>query len=164
MPLLDRSGWKTDDYVRYDEFFVAPAIIVPPASLDAALEARQDGQRIGVELPNTFAPGQLRPVHDRLDLVAIAFPKFNDGRGFSIGKALRDGGYRGTMRAVGALIPDQFAFALHCGFDEIEISEAQAQRQPIEQWLHALGLIGASYQDGEDGIVSIFRRRQAARS
>jgi uncharacterized protein (DUF934 family) len=160
--LLDRNGWKTDDYVRADEFFAAPAILVPIEALDAALAGRAAGQRIGVALPNTFHAADLLAVQDRLDLVAIAFPKFSDGRGFSIGKALRDQGYRGVLRAAGAIIPDQFAFALHCGFDEVEIDDAQAERQPIDQWLHALTLIHAGYQDGPDGSVSIFRRRQAA--
>lgn len=164
MPLLDRSGWKADDYVRHDEFLAAPAILVPATVVDAALEARQPGQRVGVELPNTFYPAQLAGVQDQLDLVAISFPKFNDGRGFSIAKLLREQGYAGTLRASGALIPDQFAFALHVGFDEIEISEAQAARQPIEQWLHAATLIPTSYQNGEDGTVSILERRKAARA
>ena len=68
--------------------------------------------------------------------------KFSDGRGFSIGRALRDQGYKGTLRASGALIPDQFAFALDCGFDEVEIGDAQAARQPEAQWLQALTTIG----------------------
>ena len=49
------------------------------------------------------APAFLLGVQDSLDLVAIAFPKFSDGRGFSIGRALRGQGYKGTLRASGAL-------------------------------------------------------------
>lgn len=162
MPLLDRNGWKADDYIRYDEFFEAPAIIVPPGTLRAALEERKDGQRIGVELPNTFNPADLKPAQGALDLIAVSFPRFGDGRGFSIGKMLREQGYGGTLRVAGSIIPDQFAFALHCGFDEVEISEEQAARQPIEQWLHALTLISDSYQDTVDGTTSILKRRRAA--
>jgi uncharacterized protein (DUF934 family) len=143
--LLDRNGWTTSD--------LNP---VPVESLDAALAAG------AVALPNDYRAANLRPVQGRLALVSIDFPKFNDGRGFSIARSLRAQGYSGRLRASGALIPDQFAFALQCGFDEIEISDAQAERQPIEQWLHALGLIGASYQEGADGDGSIFQRRRAA--
>lgn len=164
MPLLDRNGWKTDQYVRYDAFFDAPAIIVPATALDAALAERKPGQKIGVELPNTFYPGEILPAQDSVDLIAVAFPKFNDGRGFSIGKMLREQGFEGTLRAAGSIIPDQFAFALHCGFDEVEIGEEQAGRQPIEQWLHALTLIDLSYQETEDGGPSILERRKAARA
>lgn len=165
MKLLDRNGAKTDAWVRGEEPVPTAALLVPVAQLDAALAARTDGQRLGVSLPNTCVAADLKPVQDRLELIAIDFPKFNDGRGFSIARALREQGYKGTLRASGALIPDQFAFALHVGFDEVELSDEQAARQPVEQWLHALTLIHDSYQDGEDGVVSILkRRRQAAES
>ncbi|HTU12506.1 MAG TPA: DUF934 domain-containing protein [Allosphingosinicella sp.] len=162
MKLLDRNGLKPDPWVRSEEIVPTEALLVPVAALDAALAARHDGQRIGAALPNTYRPADLAPVQDRLELVAIDFPKFSDGRGFSIAKGLREQGYRGTLRASGALIPDQFAFALHVGFDEIELSDARAERQPVAQWLHALTLIHDSYQDGADGAVSILKRRRLA--
>jgi uncharacterized protein (DUF934 family) len=143
LKLLDRQGWKTSNLVP-----------VPVGEL---------GEGVAVAVPNTYRAADLLPVQDRLELVAIDFPKFSDGRGFSIARSLRAQGYKGTLRATGALIPDQFAFALHVGFDEIEISDDQAARQPIEQWLHALTLIHDSYQDGVDGVVSILKRRRHAR-
>lgn len=130
MPLLDRNGWKA----------ASGAAPVPWAEFDPAGDAR------AVLIPNTVQASDLAAVLDRLALIVIDFPKFNDGRGFSIAKALREQGYRGTLRASGPLIPDQFAFAVECGFDEIEIGEEQAARQPIEQWLHALTEITASYR------------------
>jgi uncharacterized protein (DUF934 family) len=140
--LLDRKGWTTSDLTP-----------VP-------FEALGDGE--AVIIPNTFHAADLLPVQDRVALVAIEFPKFNDGRGFSIAKSLRALGYRGKLRATGALIPDQFAFALHVGFDEVEISDIQAERQPIEQWLQALTLIRDSYQQDAGGAASILERRRAA--
>ena len=142
MKLLDRNGWKTSSLVP-----------VP-------IEALGDG--VAVAIPNSVHAADLKPVQARLKLIAIDFPKFNDGRGFSIAKALREQGYKGTLRASGALIPDQFAFALHVGFDEVEISDEQAARQPVGQWLHALTLVHDSYQQGADGTASILARRRAA--
>jgi uncharacterized protein (DUF934 family) len=162
LKLLDRNGAKPDAWVRSEAVVPTEALLVPVAELEAALAARHDGQRLGVSLPNTYRPGDLLPAQDRLELVAIDFPKFNDGRGFSIAKGLREQGYRGTLRATGALIPDQFAFALQVGFDEIELSDAQAERQPVEQWLHALTIVRDTYQNGEDGAVSILQRRRLA--
>ena len=161
MPLLDRNGWTPDDYVRAETPFGASAVIVPAAALEAALAAKATGQRIGVDLPNDFAVSELQRSQDEIDLIAIAFPGFADGRGFSLARALRGQGYGGRLRASGPLIPDQFAFALECGFDEVEISEEQAARQPVEQWLSALGAIGESYQ-AVPGAVSIFAKRRAA--
>lgn len=163
MPLLDHTGWKADDYQRFDEFFEASAIIVPPETLDAALAQAAEGQRIGVEVPNSFVPGLLLSVQHRLSMVVVQFPKFSDGRGFSIGRLLRQQGYRGTLRASGFLVPDEFAFARACGFDEVEMSEEHALRQPIEQWLEAARALSVGYHAGPDVGASIFERRRKAR-
>lgn len=71
-----------------------------------------------------------------LDLVAVDFPSFSDGRGFTLARLLREKGYKGRLRAVGGLIADQYAMARRVGFDEVRISAALAARQPQEQWLY----------------------------
>lgn len=68
-------------------------------------------------------------------LVKIGFPSFADGRGFTIAQRLRARGYKGTLRAKGHVIADQYAMARRSGFDEVEISDALAARQPQAQWL-----------------------------
>ena len=68
-------------------------------------------------------------------LVRIAFPSFSDGRGFTLARRLRAAGYTGRLRAAGHVIADQYAMARRSGFDEVEISEALAERQDAEQWL-----------------------------
>jgi uncharacterized protein (DUF934 family) len=152
VPLLDRNGWTEESFeiVAYDD-------------LDAALAAKGPEQKLGVLVPNNIHPRDLAPVQDRLDLIAVEFPRHSDGRGFSLGRMLRQQGYGGTLRASGHILPDQFGFALHDGFDEVEIDEAQAARQPVEQWLHARALISESYQQTRDGPATIFEKRRAAR-
>lgn len=123
-----------------------------------------DGLRDGAPVEpaaNTTPVGELLERGDAL--IAIAFPAFTDGRGFSVAKGLREAGYRGRLRASGELLPDQFAFALAVGFDEIEISDERLARQPIEQWLAALDVIDESYQPTER-VTDIFARRRAARA
>lgn len=70
----------------------------------------------------------------RLDLVRIAFPAFNDGRGFTLAQDLRRMGFAGTLRAHGHILADQYAMARRVGFDEVEISDDLAARQPADQW------------------------------
>jgi uncharacterized protein (DUF934 family) len=164
VPLLDMNGWKADDYARYDAFFDAPAIIVPPETLDAALDEARADQKIAVEIPNTFVPGVLRQVQDRLSLIVVGFPKFSDGRGFSIGRMLREQGFTGTLRASGFLVPDEFAFARACGFEEVEMSDEHAARQPLEQWQKAASAFTVGYHPGPAVGASIFARRRAARN
>lgn len=146
MPLLDRQDWIADPYVRAETPIATDALLVPLAALDEALQARSGGQKIGVEIGSDVAAGDLAGRLDALDLIAIDFPQFKDGRGFSTARELRRLGYRGRLRATGRMVPDQFAFAVDCGFDEVEIGEAQAARQPIEQWRAALAFITSSYR------------------
>ncbi len=68
-------------------------------------------------------------------LIRIAFPSYADGRGFSLARRLRNVGYKGHLRAAGYVISDQFRYALACGFDDVEITEALAARQPEADWL-----------------------------
>ena len=67
--------------------------------------------------------------------IRIEFPGSHDGRGFTLARLLRLRGYQGRLRAYGALIADQYAMARRSGFDEVEIHDDLAARQPQEQWL-----------------------------
>ncbi len=89
---------------------------------------------LAVEFPNDRDPADLAPWLDRLEMIRVAFPAMGDGRGFSIAQRLRAMGYRGRLRAAGPLIADQFRAARHVGFDEIELPESVASRQPPAQW------------------------------
>lgn len=116
-----------------------------PLALDALLSgAPLPDEALVVDFPNDRAPAELGPWLDRLALVRVAFPAYGDGRGFSIARELRTLGYAGRLRAVGPLIADQLRWALKVGFDEVEVPDALAARQPEEQWhLRPQG----SYQD-----------------
>ncbi len=62
-------------------------------------------------------------------LIKIVFPKFTDGRGYSMGWLLRSRhGYKGEMRAVGDVLFDEMQLMLRCGFDAFEIVDTQTLR------------------------------------
>lgn len=71
----------------------------------------------------------------RLTLIRVGFPSSADGRGFTLARRLRAMGYTGRLRAAGHVLADQYAMARRSGFDEVEINEALAARQPEAQWL-----------------------------
>jgi len=76
-------------------------------------------------------------------VVAIRFPTFGDGRGYSLAVLLRERhGFKGEVRAVGYLIPDLAPFLLRSGFDTAEITDAN----DIETWQAALTRIRHLYQ------------------
>lgn len=104
----------------------------PTASVPLAEIAQHQG---ALTLAHTDAPEAALPHLAALTLICVTFPAFNDGRAFTIARRLRALGYRGTLRAVGPLIADQYAMARRVGFDQVEIPDALAARQPAEQWL-----------------------------
>src|SRR3982751_1053401 len=58
--------------------------------------------------------------------VEVHFPKFGDGRGFSLGRLLRERyGYKGELRAVGHLTRDHLLYLERCGFDAFELREGE---------------------------------------
>lgn len=87
-----------------------------------------------VDLSHTDDPQALRPHLADLKLVRIAFPAFNDGRAFTIARRLRMAGFTGRLRAYGPVIADQYAMIRRVGFDEVEIPDDLAARQPADQW------------------------------
>lgn len=90
---------------------------------------------VAVDLASDTAPEQLDELLPLLAAVRIDFPSFADGRGFTLAKRLREIGYDGPLRARGHVIADQYAMARRSGFDEVEISDDLAARQPENQWL-----------------------------
>ena len=66
----------------------------------------------------------LLPFLDRLRLVEVNFPSFGDGRGYSAARILREAGYQGEVRAVGAVFVDQLSHLRRCGFDSFAPDQA----------------------------------------
>jgi len=77
------------------------------------------------------------------DRVEVNFPKFGDGRGFSIGRLLRTRyGYKGELRAVGHLTRDHLLYLERCGFDAFELRDGE----DVAEALAGFHVFSASYQ------------------
>lgn len=165
--LVASEGRRADSYTAVEDAAdlarARGSILVPLALVDAALEGRRN-ERLGLSVANDTPVEALEPFFDAVDLIAIVFPAFSDGRGLSLAKRLRRAGFKGTLRASGPLIADQFAEALACGFDEVKVPEAMAARQPLDQWMTAKDIVRARYQTGYGEGESILRQRLGARA
>lgn len=104
------------------------------------------GRNLALDLPSDTDPAQLEGRIDSVAMIRVAFPSFSDGRGFTIARALRRMGYEGRLRAAGHVIADQYAMARRVGFDEVEINDDLAARQPEEQWLRRADWRAHDYQ------------------
>ncbi len=145
-------------------------LLIPAAFYPAARARLAPGARLGVEGRAEGEDALLiaAAAARGAALVALVFPSFSDGRGFSVAKRLRQAGYEGTLRAVGPLLPDQCHFAERVGFDELEIPDEMALRTGPEHYAAARRGAAGRYQlgyaeGGADAPVSILSARHAGR-
>jgi uncharacterized protein (DUF934 family) len=130
--IVTDTGFQPDDW-RHP--------VTPLADLvDAAAEV------LAVDLGPADDPAKLGNQLGQIDMIRIGFPAFSDGRGFTIARRLRLMGYQGRLRAAGHVIADQYAMARRAGFDEVEISEDLAARQPEPHWLRRADWKAHDYQ------------------
>jgi len=100
-------------------------------------------ERLGIWLSGEEEPDAIGADVARFGCIAIHFPSFMDGRGFSCGRLLRERhGYRSELRAIGDIIPDQLHYLWRCGFDAFELPDAV----PLETALHCLDAFSTAYQ------------------
>lgn len=110
------------------------------------LPANDCGPVISVDLASDADPASLGNRLADIDMIRVDFPSSADGRGFTIARRLRLMGFEGRLRARGHVIADQYAMARRSGFDEVEIPDDLAQRQPEAQWLARADWKAHNYQ------------------
>ena len=103
----------TPEYVPLAEFMACQAGTPAPLA------------RHGVVLQPEDDPETLVPYLSQLKVVAIHFPVFTDGRGYSIARLLRRWHYQGEIRATGDVLQDQLYFMQRSGFNAFELREDQ---------------------------------------
>lgn len=63
------------------------------------------------------------PVWQTASLIGIDFPAFTDGRGLSLATLIRRIGYKGDLRALGAIHEDVLHYMVRCGFTSFLLPE-----------------------------------------
>ena len=89
-------------------------------------------------------------------IIAVNFPKYGDGRGYSIARLLRERyGYKGELRAVGVVARDHLQHMAQCGFDSFLLREGE----DAQAALAAFDDFSEAYQASAAQPVPLFRRR-----
>jgi uncharacterized protein (DUF934 family) len=157
-----------DQWIVVQADGVAPAPTGAPSLIPLSiwLERRSElvaeksatGRPLGVWLSPTDEPSLLAEDLASLDLIAVYFPKFADGRGYSTASLLRQRyGYTGELRAFGDVGRDQIFYLARVGFNSFLISEG---RDAVAA-LSAFDDFPEVYQSATDQPLPLFRRRVA---
>jgi len=152
MPLIKDGSLVEDSWVTLDDEAVIPEqgdVIISLARLrqeGASIKARNG--RLGVALENSIDESDVEHYLPHIELIALHFPAFTDGRAYSQARALRTKhGFKGELRATGNVLADQAAFLARVGFDSFMADDDQS----IGAWNKALRSMSLAYQRGYDG-------------
>jgi len=164
--IIKNKAVVSDDWtvLRLAENETAEAVFVPAGKIivplkvwqaqRAALQTRTD---LGVWLNSDERPEVLQGEVEKFAVIAVNFPRFADGRGYSIAYNLRARlGYRGELRAIGDVLRDQLFYMQRVGFDAFAV---RADKN-IHDALKGLSDFSELYQTSWDQKLPLFRRVQ----
>jgi uncharacterized protein (DUF934 family) len=156
------DAWKTLEIAEGEtpESVALPAgdVIFPLAVWQARkAEIVSCHKRIGLLLHPDERVEEIAGDLDYFVVIAIDFPKFVDGRGYSTAALLRQRyRYQGELRAVGDVLHDQLFFLKRVGFDSYALKDGKDAGHAI-----AAGFtpFANPYQGATDQPLPAFRRR-----
>jgi len=154
------ARWLTVGEDGFVPDFPGEADLIAPLALLKARgkELFERAGRTGVMLEPHEDPAEIAQTLAQLSLVAVRFPKFGDGRGYSSARLLRERhGYRGELRAVGDVLRDQLLFMKRSGFDSFSLRDDQDPAEAIS----AFSEFSEQYQASSTEPQPLFRRRYA---
>lgn len=167
--LIDRHGPIADGWTWFEAGGEAPhkpaagtasrrlilSLAQWPLHADALAAA---GASLGICLEPADEPAAIVCLFDRIELVAVRFPTFTDGRGYSTARLLRQRhGWKGELRAVGDVLRDQMFYLARCGFDSFDLKDGES----VADALQGFGDFSEVYQAAADR-GPLFRRRPQA--
>lgn len=130
--------WKDGAFAADDWIVVADEEPMPPAGAALVSLRRWRGERetlagrnapVGLVLEPDAEWSDVAGDLPRFPVIAIAFPKFMDGRGFSIARLLRDrDSFAGEIRAIGEFTLDQMPLMRRVGIDAFAVADANVRK------------------------------------
>ncbi len=160
--LIDVNGLRADGWVNFDGdagSIRGQQDVILPLDVWREYKAQWQGRvgRVGVLLSPADDVSVLAADLSELDLVAVSFPSFIDGRGYSQARLLRERfSFLGELRAVGDVLIDQLFYLRRCGFDSFALRDDQ----DLASAQQALKAFSNAYQ-GAVNQAPLFRRRAA---
>lgn len=159
MALISKSGALQDRFERVADDAALPESGAVLLSLARFLDTDTSAHprvEFGVIIEPEEDPASLQGHLPKLGVIAIHFPKFADGRGYSYARLLRERyGWDGELRAIGQVLRDQLFYYARCGFDTFDLLDGKS----VESALAAFAEFSVRYQTAADKAPPIYRQR-----
>jgi len=152
MALIKNGALVRDSFKNTADLSELPDRGALLVSLDQWREHRNPllrrGERLGILLLSNQHPKEIAKDLHYLNLIALAFPGFRDGRAYSYARLLRERyKFTGELRAVGDVLLEQLHYMHRVGFNSFDLDS----EQPLEEWKTAVGEFAVWYQPTADG-------------
>ena len=161
--------WRETGFVENDPWVIETEEVKaneeqkPLLPLDQFIEKAEASNDVGLGVLIRPADDvrKLEPYLYRIEIAAVEFPAFNDGRAFSHASLLRDRlDYRNELRAVGDVLIDQVPLMLRCGIDSFAVTNATALNRLSEGRLPGIAVhYQPTARHAEQGEGYSWRRR-----
>lgn len=139
-----------------DDEAAGPHAIVSLSRWNAEKDALKAASPVGVVLKSAESPEAIADLA-AVALVAVEFPAFTDGRGYTSARLLKSRlGFHGEIRAVGDVMRDEMFLMRRCGIDSFAVKPGK----DIEEALSAFDDFSVTYQAAADDERPLFRRVQ----
>jgi uncharacterized protein (DUF934 family) len=138
------------------ETIPAGNVLVPVKVWLANHEALVNRQDIGIWFEGDDEPEKIGAELTRFPVIAVNFPKFADGRGYSIARLIKERyQFTGELRAIGDVLRDQLYFLQRCGFNSFQVRADRIDESAIESFKD----FSTVYQAAADDTPALFHKR-----
>ncbi len=167
--LIKNAKITADNWQRFDRPPGAGLPVLPAGgdimvslplwqAMAGELLGRRTG-RLGLWLGSDEDPVLIADSLEAFSLIAVNFPQFTDGRGYSTARLLRERyGWRGELRAIGDVQRDQLYYLARCGFDAFLLNDGLDEQAALS----AFSDFSDGYQTSVERPLPLFRRRPEA--
>lgn len=155
--IIEYDNWHLVDSIETSEAIWPKSMLIIPFNDWFKATEKYDLLALrAIWLDNETDVQILEPLLDQIELIALHFPKFTDGRAYSQAVELRTQlKWRGELRAFGDVLRDQLTHMHRCGFNSFAVREDKDILDAVK------GLTGISTRYSGSAIEPepLFRRR-----
>ena len=135
--------------------------LFPVSEIEKALTHKANNQQpVGIWFDSDEEPEQYEEALASFEVIAVNFPVFTDGRGYSIAWLIRERfGFQGELRAIGDVLIDQLFYMKRCGFNSFDLREDQ-NPEDAKQTINSFDVV---YQHSSDHRSPTYQARHQRR-
>lgn len=155
--IVDNEWLRVEDGQDLNSSTDSPVLVPLSLWIESQEQLLSQQRKVGVTITSTDDLSLHGESIAKLPIIEVFFPAFMDGRGFSLGRILRERyNFSGELRAGGNFIRDQLCYLRRCGFNAFHFDDKSID---LKACLDSLHDFSNGYQPSVDQPLPLFARR-----